>query len=72
MNILKKEVTSIHIIQQIFNGINRQYSWIVKRNQQWFEEGCFDNAKIMLNDVFPILFEKPPDEPMPNDAKNYG
>ena len=65
----KKEVPPLNIIQQVFNGINQQYSWIVKGNQQGFEEGCLDNAKIMVNDVFPIIFEKSPDEPIPNDAK---
>jgi hypothetical protein len=32
----KKEVPPLHIIQQVFNGINKQYSWIVKGNQQGF------------------------------------
>ena len=33
----KKEVPPLHIIQQVFNGINQQYSWILKGNQQGFE-----------------------------------
>ena len=54
----KKEVPPLHIIQQVFNGINQQYSWIVKGNQQGFEESCLSNAKILVNDVFPIVSVK--------------
>ena len=58
----KKEVPPLHIIQQVFNGINQKYSWIVKGNQQGFEESCLNNDKILIDDVFHIVFEKPPDK----------
>ena len=29
----KNKVPPLHIIEQVFNGINHQYSWIVKVNQ---------------------------------------
>ena len=58
----KKGVPSLNIIQQLFNGINRQYSWIVTGNQEGFVDGQLGNAKISMNDVFHIVFEKPPDK----------
>ena len=58
----KKEVPPLNIIQQVFNGIHKQYSWIVKGNQEGFEDGQLSNAKIFMDDVFHIIFEKPPDE----------
>ena len=56
----KKEVPPLHIIQQVFNGINRKYAWIVKGNQEGFEEGSLNNPSILVDDVFPIVCEKPP------------
>jgi hypothetical protein len=67
----KKEVPPLHIIQQVFNGINLKYSWIVKGNQQGFKESYLNNDKILINDVFPIVFEKPPDKHTSQD-KNGG
>jgi hypothetical protein len=58
----KKEVPPLNIIQQVFNSINKQYSWIVKGNQEGFEDSQLSNAKISMDDVFHIIFEKPPDE----------
>jgi hypothetical protein len=55
----KKEVPPMHIIQQVFNGINKQFSWIVSGNQGGYEETQLANAKIPLDDVFFIAFEKP-------------
>ena len=49
----------MHIIQQVFNGINKQFSWIVFGNQGGYEEAQLANAKIPLDDVFYIAFEKP-------------
>ena len=54
-----KEVPPIHIIQQVFNAINKQYCWIVRQNTEGFEERTIKNAKILLDYVFPIVFEKP-------------
>ena len=58
----KKEVPPLNIIQQVFNVINKQHSWIVKGNQEGLEDGQLSNAKIPMDDVFHIIFEKPPDE----------
>ena len=55
----KKEVPPLNINQQVFNGINKQYSWIVKGNQEGFEDGQLSSAKISIDDVFHIVFEKP-------------
>ena len=65
----KKEVPAIHIIQQVFNGINRKHAWIVKGNQEGFEEGSLNNPSILVYHVFPILFEKPPENPTPKDVR---
>ena len=54
-----KEVPPIHIIQQGFNTINKQYSWIVRENVEGFKESTIKNAMILLDDVFHIFFEKP-------------
>jgi hypothetical protein len=66
----KKEVPPLHIIQQVFNGINKQYSWIVKGNQQGCEDSQLDNAKILIDYVFPIVSEKPPDEHTSQEVKD--
>ena len=55
-----KEVPHIHSIQQVFNAINKQCSWIVRENMKGFKESTIENAKILLDDVFHIVFEKPP------------
>ena len=34
------------MIQQVFNNVNQQYSWIVPRNQRGYADGQLDNAKI--------------------------
>ena len=62
-----KEVPPIHIIQQVLNAINKQYSWIVRENTEGFKESTLENAKILLDDVFPIVFEKPP----PQESTKY-
>ena len=53
----KKKVPPLHTIQKVLNGSNQQYSRIVKRNQQGFEESSLENAKILIDDVFPIVFK---------------
>ena len=50
------------MIQQVFNDINQQYSWIVLGNQGGFEDGQLAKAKISMDDVFHVIFEKPPDK----------
>ena len=65
----KKEVPPIHIIQQVFNGINQKYSWIVKGNQQGFEDSNLNDPKILVDDVFPFVFEKPPENHTPKGVK---
>ena len=54
----KKEVPPLNIIQQVFNRVNSKYSWIVAGNQEGFADGQLANAKISMNDVFHITFEK--------------
>ena len=56
---IKKEVPALNIIQQVFNSVNRQYSWIVAGNQEGFTDGQRANAKISMDDVFHITFENP-------------
>ena len=65
----KKEVPPLHIIQQVFHGINQKYSWIVKGNQQGFDERYLNNDKILIEDVFPIVFEKPLGKHTHQDSK---
>ena len=66
---IKKEVPPLNIIQQVFNSVNRQYSWIVAGNQEGFADGQLANAKISMDDVFHITFEKPIDESASLDKK---
>jgi hypothetical protein len=65
----KKEVPPLNIIQQVFNSVNSQYSWIIAGNQEGFADGQLANAKISMNDVFHITFEKSLDESAPLDKK---
>ena len=64
-----KKVPTLHIIQQVLNGINHLYSWIVKGNQQGFEESCLENAIFLIDDDFTITYEKPPNEHISRDVK---
>ena len=60
---LKKEVPILDMIQQVFNDVNQQYSWIVAKNQRGFANGQLDNnAKISMDNVFQVIFKKPPDK----------
>ena len=36
---LKKEIPVLDIIQQVFNDVNQQYSWIVAGNQRGYVDG---------------------------------
>jgi hypothetical protein len=58
---LKKEISVLDIIQQVFNDVNQQYSWIVAGNQRGYVDGQLDNAKISMDNVFQVIFAKPPD-----------
>ena len=59
---LKKEIPVLDIIQQVFNDVNQQYSWILARNQRGYVDGQLDNAKISMDNVFQVIFAKPPDK----------
>ena len=59
---LKKEIPVLDIIQQVFNDVNQQYSWIVAGNQRGYVGGQLDNAKISMDNVFHVIFAKPPDK----------
>ena len=59
---LKKEVPILDMIQQVFNDVNQQYSWIVAGNQRGYVEGQLDNVKVVMDDVFQVLFAKPHDK----------
>ena len=58
---LKKEVPPLSLIQQVFNDVNQQYSWILAGNQGEFADGQLANAKISMN-VFHVIFEKTPNK----------
>ena len=62
-----KEVPNLHLIQHLFNSIIHQYSWIVKGNKSGFEEGCFDNAKILIEDEFTVNYERSLDDHTPRE-----
>ena len=59
---LKKEIPVLDIIQQVFNDVNQQYSWIVAGNQRGYIDGQLDNAKTSMDNVFQVIFAKPPDK----------
>ena len=59
----------MNIIQQVFNNVNRKYSWIVAGNQEGFTDGQLANAKISMDDEFRITFEKPFDKSTSLDKK---
>ena len=59
----------MNIIQQVFNSVNGHYSWIVANNQEGFKDGQLANAKISMNDVFHITYEKSSAESAPLDKK---
>ena len=69
---LKKEIPILDIIQQVFNDVNRQYSWIVAGNQIGYVDGQLDNAKISMDNVFQLISAKPPDKntSMENEKKD--
>ena len=58
-------------LQQVFNDFNQHYSWIVAENQRGYVDGQLDNAKISMDNVFQVIFAKPPDKNtcMENETK---
>ena len=59
---LKKEVTILDVIQQVFNNVNQHYSWIVARNQRGYDNGQLNKAKVSMDNIFYVVFTKPHDE----------
>jgi hypothetical protein len=66
---LKKEVPVLDIIQQVFNDVSNHYSWIVAGNQKGYLKGQLHNAKIPMENVFQVIFAKPPNKDAPSDEK---
>ena len=66
---LKKEIPVLDIIQQVFNDVNHHYSWIVAGNQRGYIDGQLDNAKVSMDNVFQVIFAKPPEKDAPSDDK---
>ena len=58
---LKKEVPVLDIIQQVF--------WIVAGNQRGYDENKLRNAKVSMDNMFYVLFTKPPDKNTPKKIK---
>ena len=67
---LKKKVPVLDMIQQVFNDVNQQYSWIVAANQRGYVEGQLDSAKVAMDDVFQVLFAKPFDKSSSSKTKD--
>ena len=67
---LKKEVPVLEIIQQVFNNVNQHYSWIVAGNQRVYDENQLRNAKVSMDNMFYVVFTKPPDKNTPKKIKN--
>ena len=59
---LEKEVSVLSMIQQVFNDVNQHYSWIVVGNQKGYDGKQLDSAKVSMDNVFYVLFAKPPDK----------
>ena len=59
---LKKEVPVLDIIQQVFNNVKQHYSWIVTGNQCGYDNGQLNNAKVSMDNMFYVVFTKPPDK----------
>ena len=67
---LKKEVLVLDIIQQVFNNVNQHYSWIVAGNQRGYDKKQLDSAKASMDNLFYVLFTKPPDTNTPKENKD--
>ena len=66
---LKKEVPVLEIIQQVFNNVNQHYSWIVAVNQRGYDDKQLDSAKVSMDNVFYVVFTKPPDKNTSKEIK---
>ena len=67
---LKKEVPILDIIQQVFNNVNKHYSWIVAGNQMGYDENQLRNAKVSMDNMFYVVFTNPHDKNTPKESKN--
>ena len=50
------------MIQQVFNDVNQQYSWMVTENQRGYVDGQLNDAKISMDNVFQVIFSKSPNK----------
>ena len=66
---LKEEVPILDIIQQVFNNVNQHYSWIVAGNQRGYDENQLRDAKVSMDNMFYVVFTKPPDKNTPKKIK---
>ena len=57
---LKKQVPILDMIQQVFNDVNQHYSWITTGNQRGYDKNQLDSDKVSMDNVFYVLFTKPP------------
>ena len=62
---LKKKIPVLDMIQQVFNDVNQQYSWIVVGNQRGYVDGQLNDAKISMDNVLQVMFAKPSDKNTP-------
>ena len=69
---LKKKVPILDIIQQVFNDTNQHYSWIVAGNQRGYDDKQLDSAKVSMDNVFYVLFTKPPSTNTSKGNKDKG
>ena len=69
---LKKKVPVLDMIQQVFNNVNQHYSWITVRNQRGYDKKQLDSAKVSMDNVFYVLFTKPPNTNTSKGNKDKG
>ena len=66
---IKKEIPILDRIQQVFNNVNQHYSWIVAGNQRGYDNGQLNRAKVSMDNMFYVVFTKPPDKNTPKKIK---
>ena len=66
---LKKEVLILDTIQQVFNNVNQHYSLIVAGNQRGYDDKQLNSAKVSMDNMFYVVFTKPPDKNTPKKIK---
>ena len=69
-NNLKKEVPILGIINQVFNNVNEQYSWIVARNETGYHDKQLNSAKVSMDNMFYVVFTKPHDKNTSKETKD--